>query len=40
MPRACAELGVLKQTVPLLDIPKQILQATKYRKRSDAAAHR
>ena len=40
MPRACAELGVLKRTVPLLDIPKQILQATKYRKRSDAAAHR
>ena len=40
MPRSCAEIGVLKRVVPLLDIPKQILQATRYRKRSDAAAHK
>ena len=34
MPRACAELGVLKRVVPLSLIPAQILQATQYRKRA------
>jgi len=32
MPRACAELGVLRRVVPLSHIPSQILQATRYRK--------
>ena len=32
MPRACAELGVLSRVVPLLQIPAEIMQATRYRK--------
>ncbi len=31
MPRACAELGILSRVVPLLDIPAQILHATRNR---------
>jgi two-component system, chemotaxis family, protein-glutamate methylesterase/glutaminase len=31
MPRACSELGVLSRMVPLLDIPKQIIQETRRR---------
>ncbi len=34
MPRACAELGILNRVVPLSQIPAQILQATRYRKRA------
>jgi flagellar hook protein FlgE len=34
MPRACAELGILSRVVPLADIPTQILQATRQRKRA------
>jgi flagellar hook-associated protein 1 len=34
MPRSCAEAGVLRQVVPLADIPAVILQATRYRKRA------
>lgn len=34
MPRACAEAGVLDRLVPLSQIPAQILQATRYRKRA------
>jgi two-component system chemotaxis response regulator CheB len=34
MPRACAELGILTRTVPLYQIPAQILSATHYRKRA------
>jgi two-component system, chemotaxis family, protein-glutamate methylesterase/glutaminase len=34
MPRACAELGVLSRVVPLLEIPGQILQATRYHRRA------
>jgi two-component system chemotaxis response regulator CheB len=34
MPRACAEMGVLSRVVPLSQIPAQILQATRYRKRA------
>ena len=34
MPRACAELGILSRVVPLADIPAQILQATRQRKRA------
>jgi two-component system chemotaxis response regulator CheB len=34
MPRACAELGILSRVVPLSQIPAQILQATRYRKRA------
>lgn len=34
MPRACAELGILRQVVPLSQIPSQVLQATRYRKRA------
>jgi two-component system, chemotaxis family, protein-glutamate methylesterase/glutaminase len=34
MPRACADLGVLRRVVPLEEIPAQILQATRYRKRA------
>ncbi|MFI5102776.1 MAG: chemotaxis response regulator protein-glutamate methylesterase [Terriglobales bacterium] len=32
MPRSCAEMGVLSQTVPLPDIPLHILAALRYRK--------
>jgi two-component system chemotaxis response regulator CheB len=32
MPRACAEAGILTRVVPLLQIPAQILQATRYRR--------
>ena len=32
MPRACVQLGVLSRMVPLLEIPGQIFQATRYRK--------
>jgi two-component system chemotaxis response regulator CheB len=31
MPRVCSELGVLSRMVPLLDIPKQIIQETRRR---------
>jgi two-component system, chemotaxis family, protein-glutamate methylesterase/glutaminase len=34
MPRACAELGVLSRVIPLSDIPVQILQATRRRRRA------
>lgn len=34
MPRACAELGILSRMVSLDDIPAQILQATRQRKRA------
>ncbi len=34
MPRACAELGVLTRVLPLLNIPAEILQATRSRKRA------
>jgi two-component system chemotaxis response regulator CheB len=34
MPRACADAGVLTRVVPLLQVPSQILQATRYRKRA------
>jgi len=32
MPRACAEMGLLRRVVPVSQIPAQILQATHYRK--------
>jgi two-component system, chemotaxis family, protein-glutamate methylesterase/glutaminase len=32
MPKACSELGVLSRIVPLGDIPKQIIQATRARR--------
>jgi two-component system chemotaxis response regulator CheB len=32
MPRACAEMGILDKIVPLSQIPREILQATRYRK--------
>jgi len=34
MPRACAEMGILRRVVPLEQIPQQIIQATNYRRRS------
>jgi two-component system chemotaxis response regulator CheB len=34
MPRACAGLGILTRNVPLSQIPAQILQATRYRRRA------
>lgn len=34
MPRACAEMGVLNRVVALTEIPAQILQATRQRKRA------
>ena len=34
MPRVCAELGILSRVVPLSQIPAQILQATRYRRRA------
>lgn len=34
MPRVCAEMGILDRVVPLLEIPQEILQATRYRKTS------
>lgn len=34
MPRTCAQLGALTRVVPLSEIPGQILQATRYRKRA------
>lgn len=34
MPRACAELGILTRVVPLSQIPAQILQAIRYRRRA------
>jgi two-component system, chemotaxis family, protein-glutamate methylesterase/glutaminase len=34
MPRVCAEMGILKRVVPLLQIPQQILQATRCRQRA------
>ena len=34
MPRVCAELGALTRVVPLSQIPTQILQATRYRRRA------
>lgn len=32
MPGACAEQGILRKVVPLTQIPREILQATRYRK--------
>ena len=32
MPRACAEMGILDRVVPLSQIPREILRATRYRK--------
>ncbi|MFY9680515.1 MAG: chemotaxis-specific protein-glutamate methyltransferase CheB [Candidatus Sulfotelmatobacter sp.] len=32
MPRVCAEMGILDRVVPLSQIPREILQATHYRK--------
>jgi two-component system chemotaxis response regulator CheB len=37
MPRACADLGVLNQVVPLPEIPQQILAALHHRTRAAAA---
>jgi two-component system chemotaxis response regulator CheB len=34
MPRVCAEMGILDRVVPLAQIPREILQATHYRKAS------
>jgi two-component system chemotaxis response regulator CheB len=34
MPRACAELGILDRVVPLSEIPREILQAVRYRRAS------
>jgi two-component system chemotaxis response regulator CheB len=34
MPRSCAEAGILQRVVPLLQVPEQILLATRYSKRS------
>jgi two-component system chemotaxis response regulator CheB len=34
MPRVCADLGILDRVVPLLEIPREILQAARYRKTS------
>lgn len=34
MPRACAELGILSRVVPLSEIPRQILLATRSRRRA------
>jgi two-component system chemotaxis response regulator CheB len=34
MPRACAGLGILTRIVPLSQIPAQILQATRCRRRA------
>lgn len=34
MPRVCSELGVLSRVVPLSQIPAQILEATRYRRRA------
>jgi len=31
MPRVCAEMGILKRVVPLLQIPQQMIQATRFR---------
>ena len=32
MPKVCSELGALSRMVPLFDIPRQIIQATRQRK--------
>jgi two-component system chemotaxis response regulator CheB len=32
MPRVCAEMGILTRVVPLSQIPKQILEATRFRR--------
>ena len=32
MPRSCAEGGILKRVVPLMQVPEQILLATRYSK--------
>jgi two-component system, chemotaxis family, protein-glutamate methylesterase/glutaminase len=32
MPRACAEMGILDRVVPLSQIPREILRATRYRR--------
>jgi two-component system chemotaxis response regulator CheB len=34
MPRVCAEMGILNRVVPLLQIPQQLLQATRCRQRA------
>ena len=34
MPRVCAEMGILHRVVALTQIPQQVLQATRYRKRA------
>lgn len=39
MPRACAEMGILKRVAPLLAIPQEVLKAINYRPRPAAAAH-
>ena len=31
MPKVCSELGILSRMVPLFDIPRQIIQATRRR---------
>lgn len=40
MPRACAEMGILKRVVPLPLIPQQIMQATGYRPQMQPSAAR
>jgi two-component system chemotaxis response regulator CheB len=32
MPRVCAEMGILDSVVPMAEIPREILRATRYRK--------
>ena len=39
MPRACAEAGLLQAVVPLLEIPHQIVQATRYPTMRKATLH-
>lgn len=34
MPKVCSELGILSRMVPLFDIPRQIIQATRCRKQA------
>jgi len=34
MPRACAHLGILNRVIALDQVPAQILQAVRYRKRA------
>ena len=39
MPRVCAESGILQRVVPLEEIPRQILQALRYRPKELNASH-